>query len=52
MDERFGKKLYCEYGVDRGLSEIVMRQRDAFLLYEVQKIHEWWQRQTLNKRNG
>ncbi len=37
MDERFVKKLYCEYGVDRGLSEIVMRQRDVFWLSEVQK---------------
>ena len=27
--------------------EIVMRQRDAFWLYEVQKVHEWWQKADL-----
>ncbi|MBA7621749.1 hypothetical protein ES703_29115 [subsurface metagenome] len=32
--------------------EIVMRQRDAFWLHEVQKVHEWWQKQPLNKGNG
>lgn len=51
MDELFAKKLYYEYDVGRGLSEIVMRQRDAFWLYEVQKVHEWWRKQTPNGGN-
>ncbi len=29
--------------------EIVMRQRDAFWLHEVQKVHEWWQKQPPNE---
>lgn len=32
--------------------EIVMRQRDVFWLHEVQKVHQWWQKQPLNKGNG
>jgi hypothetical protein len=31
--------------------EIVMRQRDVFWLYEVQKVHEWWQKQPPNEGN-